>query len=432
MDNGCKNQPMTLYLAYKLALRNQDVAMATEYIEKLGKSASQDPKYLYACCLEAQNYSAKICTLTALKLLAEKYHFIKDSELHFPALLRSIIRVQISLLDEKYQLEADPDVVVDDICMTFESGKHSTKRHGLGQSQTNNYVVAKLLGTDPRGSNGSKIFTVLELNWFSKNAYNLGIKHTSKWTLRSISRLLDACASIIQYYPNDLPSQEMGDICLRAMFCHFLVATTHIALARPEDNIETQLQDYLVARKHIQAFEARFERLPQVDDDCHTDLAAKLSKLMIFDFEAAIHLKAWDDLGTVTRKAAGSKDLKVLQALADSLLRAQAPTQGLLSKVCQTKKILTSLVTYSVLKIIINEIFMLEKFDTHKLAKYMRCLVRITISDSSLALKVIEHVCDTVKQAAEASSRFGCTETRHQLTPSRPQIRSRMSNSSGL
>lgn len=61
-------------------------------------------------------------------------------------------------------------------------------------------------------------------------------------------------------------------------------------------------------------------------------------------------------------------------------------------------------VKYSSLRIIINEIFKIEHFDNVKLAKYMRCLLQITISDSNLAASLIEDICGMIKQSAEVST----------------------------
>jgi hypothetical protein len=187
-------------------------------------------------------------------------------------------------------------------------------------------TVVTLLRRDQRDQSGSKLLSLAELNWFCKNAYNLGLKHTESWGLRHIIRLLHACTSIIQFYPKDLPAQERGDLSLREMFCHFMIATAYTALARSEDNTEVQLQDYLTMRKHVRGFEAELEaRLPNLDEECKTDLESKLGVLQVFDFEAAVNLRNWDDLAALARKAEVYHNLTTLQAMADCMLRSQSP-----------------------------------------------------------------------------------------------------------
>jgi hypothetical protein len=142
--------------------------------------------------------------------------------------------------------------------------------------------------------------------------------------------MLRVCISIIGHYPKDLPGQEAIDLSLRGMFCNFMIATAFISLARSEDNVETELQDYLTSRKHTKAFDDELEaRLPDLDEDCKRDLQSKLTVLLMFDFEAAVSLKSWDDLSTTVRKAQTCKDLNGLQTMADCILRAQGlPVQG--------------------------------------------------------------------------------------------------------
>lgn len=55
------------------------------------------------------------------------------------------------------------------------------------------------------------------------------------------------------------------------------------------------------------------------------------------------------------------------------------------------------------MRTIINEIFKIERFDNGKLARYMRCLLKITISDRELSSGLIKEICEMVKQAAAVS-----------------------------
>ncbi|KAI1210704.1 uncharacterized protein F4807DRAFT_56418 [Annulohypoxylon truncatum] len=59
-------------------------------------------------------------------------------------------------------------------------------------------------------------------------------------------------------------------------------------------------------------------------------------------------------------------------------------------------------VLYSTLRKIINYIFSLERFDSEKLAKYLRCLLKATLaSDPEFPLKIMEDICRLVKQCAD-------------------------------
>jgi hypothetical protein len=171
---------------------------------------------------------------------------------------------------------------------------------------------------------------VRELDWFSKNSYNLAIKNLSIWSPRHSLRMLTCCIAFIDHYPKDISDQVSDDLCLRKMFCEFSATTALLGLARGEDNIEVQLQDYLNLRKHADSFDALLqEKLGKLGEVAEEDLMRKLSILIAFDFEAACHLKAWDDLFEVITKADCCKSHRVYELMADCILCSQAPTQGL-------------------------------------------------------------------------------------------------------
>lgn len=274
MSESAKREPMTLYLAYKLALRSGDREMASDCLKRISEASSSDPQYLYACCIDAQEAEDKRCAIEALQHLIQISEYTSLGAVHLPALLRVVIRLEASLLYSQDQDEADRHILIDDICQVFE-------------------CVVAAIQRDPRDEQGHKLFTVEELDWFCKNAYNLSLKNIHVWQPRQTARMFQYCLSFISQYPRDIPVQAAEDLSLRAMFCHFLTATAHIALARSEDNIETQLQDYLATRNHVKSFDEALEaRLGNLDEVSKDDLRMKLSTLLLFDFEAAICLKS--------------------------------------------------------------------------------------------------------------------------------------------
>lgn len=174
------------------------------------------------------------------------------------------------------------------------------------------------------------VWTVLELDWFSKNSYNLAIKNLSIWTPRHSLRMLLCCIAFIDHYPKDMGEPTSNDLWLRKMFCEFSSATALVALARGEDVVETQLQDYLDLRKHVESFDSLLqEKLDTLDEGPRQDLLQKLAVLLSFDFEAACQLKAWDSLGEVILKAVCCNEPRVYEIMADCILSSQAPTEGL-------------------------------------------------------------------------------------------------------
>jgi hypothetical protein len=174
------------------------------------------------------------------------------------------------------------------------------------------------------------LWTVSELDWFSKNSYNLAITHVSTWRPRCLLRMLLCCIAFIDHFPTDISAQVVEDLTLRKMFCEFSAATALVALARGEDLIETQLQDYLNVRKHVNLFDTLLEeKMNKLDPVAKQDILQKLAVLLGFDFEAACHLKHWKDIGEVIMKANICKNARVFEVMADCILSSQAPTHGM-------------------------------------------------------------------------------------------------------
>lgn len=189
--------------------------------------------------------------------------------------------------------------------------------------------VNNAIQRDPKDASGKKLFDVNELEWFCQNSYNLGLKHADTWDLRHIVTILTCSLNIINHFPEDVPSQVAVDLSLKSIFCNFLIACALVALARAQDNVEQQLQDYLVMRGHISAFDTALqEQLQMLDEVSTKDLLNKLSMLLVFDFEGAACLKQWEDLGQIVLKASTCKCLETFQAMGDCLLRAKPPVQG--------------------------------------------------------------------------------------------------------
>lgn len=123
MDSSAKREPMTMYLAYKLALRSGDRVMASDCLKHFSEISSKDSPYLYACCIDAQEAEDKLCAVEALQHLIEKYEYSSPDAVHLPALLRMIIRLETSLLNEQDKSGDDLQLLVDDICQAFEGGE---------------------------------------------------------------------------------------------------------------------------------------------------------------------------------------------------------------------------------------------------------------------------------------------------------------------
>lgn len=171
---------------------------------------------------------------------------------------------------------------------------------------------------------------MFELHWFRKNAYNLGVLKCESWEVPYTIRIFKACLAFSHFYPKDLPESDGSEIAIMAMRCHFVVSSALISLARTEDKVDEQLQYYLEARRHIREFDAMLETRFDTtqDESVIIDLMAKLSTLLVFDFEAAAALKNWDSLNEIVRKAKTCRDEVTYKAMGDCMLRSRAPAKG--------------------------------------------------------------------------------------------------------
>ncbi|KAK1544778.1 hypothetical protein CPAR01_02280 [Colletotrichum paranaense] len=344
MSETAQNEPMTRYLMYKAALRSSDQELAAQCLERVALSAPEDPNFLYACVLEAQQAGDKVCAMQAMKQLVEKFEFSETSPIHLPALLRCNIRLAVSIA-ESVKGARERQGTVEEVLVLFEGAVEAIQR-GL------------------RDKDGNRLFTVKELDWFCQNAYNLGLKHSDSWDVKHLIRLYNSCLAIAKHYPEDLPAEAASDLAFRTMFCEFIAAAALVSLARTEDNVEQQLQHYLIMRRHVVAYNAALEK--QMSDGLDTrlksDLTAKLATLMVFDFEAAMALKKTDELGFIIRTAVTCRDE-------------------------------------------------LEKMKGDRLAKYIRCMFHAVLPlDAALGQRLMKQAVDVARDSRKSQHPFPAEE----------------------
>ncbi|RGP64107.1 transcription factor [Fusarium longipes] len=232
----------------------------------------------------------------------------------------------------------------------------------------------------------------------------LSASHFLLYALMCAIRLIHLIETPQDEYTEDIPElaedscllferDDDADIRLMAARCHFVVAAALISQARTEDNLDEQLQQYLEARYHILEFDTFFNDHVRNDprSSIYPDLLMKMSRLFVFDFESAVCLKSWDDLSQIVRKATICKDERIYKAMADCLLRSEASGN----------------VLYRTMRLIINEIYLLEEFDNKRLAKYLRCLFKAILPlDDGLALQVTEQAAKLAREGSQVQTPF--------------------------
>lgn len=134
-------------------------------------------------------------------------------------------------------------------------------------------------------------------------------------------------------FPTDVAVEMATDLSLRTIFCNFLISSALVALARSEDSLEQQLQDYLILRRHVLAVDREISAhvdSKDIDEVSTQDLLQKLAQLLAFDFEAAVALKQYQELSEIVLKARQCQNAEALKGMADCALRANMPSEGTL------------------------------------------------------------------------------------------------------
>ncbi|KAM0261936.1 hypothetical protein ACHAQJ_001939 [Trichoderma viride] len=399
MSENVKNHILTRYLTFKISLIDWDHELGCESIEHLSKlsDSSQGRDVLYACIREAQQAGDKLCALAALQAIIRSWKDNEATPSNLTSILRCSIRL-IQLIEEKNdasEIHSHNMAYTNDICCLFEKGNYEDMFSKMYANVVD--IAAEHASQDPQDDEGNKIFTVPELHWFRKNAYSLGVLRCEIWEVIHTIRIFKACLAFSGFYPKDLPASDATEIALMAMRCHFVVAAALISLARTEDRVEEQLQYYLESRRHIGEFDSLLEIdvNTALDEKTLKDLIAKLSTLFVFDFEAVTALRNWDSLNEIVRKAKMCRDEVMYKAMGDCMLRSKAPGN----------------VMFSTMRLIINEIFELGKFDYEKLTKYIRCMFQAILgSDDISALQLIDQALQIAHEAKEVGNKLPSAE----------------------
>lgn len=274
MPKNMQDESLTRYLCFKLALRSKDVDFATESLRLIVKSADRTPNLLFACVLDAQQSDLRQMATSALLSVLDR----RSPGIHLPSLLRCTVRLLISEVEARAR---SLDEIMREVGHVFKTAAANTK--DLRQGSDEQWRA--------------------EIQWWSKNAYNLALQFCGEMHPEQLTDLLQACTKFLSCYPIDGSLMLPKDINRRQMLCHFLCATAQLVLGRanPED-IASSLQCYVRVRQHIATFQALASDHNPItgnDDDDDSDSQAMLARafeLLKFDLEAILKLQQWDQL----------------------------------------------------------------------------------------------------------------------------------------
>ena len=373
MSTSNKRDPSTQYLLYKVALRYQDPELATECLDTICNISAKDATLLYACVLEAQQTGDQSQMVNSLQRILQKYNYNAPNEAHLPALLRCTARL---LIREVETPSSQVGNAIDEICKLFEAAADQAKTS--------------------RQDATTDVFSLAELDWFSRNSYNLALKVCTSWDPGQTLRLVQSCFKFIDLYPATTDAGVVADLSLRRLFCAFLCGSLLIVLARNEDRVEEQLQHYLNLRKVVDDFRKHAkDQISRLEGGAKDDLRRKYSGLLAFDYEAAARLKAWGSLDPILKETQEHGDPEMYEILADITLSFEAPSEIMITTLQQ----------------IINITWQYDNNNIDKLARWIRCLFTLALtSDLETAGQVVNQVATIAETSRKQSMKYPAEE----------------------
>ncbi|KAL8919345.1 MAG: hypothetical protein Q9208_006844 [Pyrenodesmia sp. 3 TL-2023] len=174
MSKTTQDDPPTQYLLYKVALRCHDIDLATGCLDGISKIREDDSSLLYACVLEAQKSGNRLQVVRALSAVHNSSTRAITPGLHLPTLLRLIARLLLEELDSQQAPELES---IDELCKVFEGAAAAAQ---AWQQDTST----------------ADAFSPAELDWFSRNSFNLALKMCTTWKAEATLRIVQACSTV--------------------------------------------------------------------------------------------------------------------------------------------------------------------------------------------------------------------------------------------
>lgn len=377
IPTATQNESITRYLAFKVAVRSNDHQLAIDSLNIVTKNASTDPKYLYACVLEAQQSENRCLALAALQSLLDK----QPPGTYFPSLLRCTARLLFSELESQGWEKGD---AISEVVQLFER-------------------AARHMQTFRSGSDDQ---WRADIQWWSKNAYNLSLKLCADIHPDLLVRLLGVCVCFLECYPDNNELMHKEDIGHRKALCHFLSASALIVLARASEELtEYGLQCYLRVRREVASFVRCADPLIAEAGQSHSaniaDLHARKFELLKFDLECVLRLQQWDHLDQALDAFFAFKDSDRWDGLADLLIITQEHFASQRSDAKTTKRIT------ELLERCVNATWKKDK-DLVKMARWLRLAFSIHLQnhdeDAGLALKIVQQAAWIAKRGFDGDS----------------------------
>ncbi|KAG6024974.1 hypothetical protein E4U19_003439 [Claviceps sp. Clav32 group G5] len=358
---------------------DDDRELGCQSLQKLASTTDvhRGQELLYASLSQAGHGPDRELILSILKHLSLSCHESGAETVNLPLLLRCAIRILRMAERDQYGRMQDVNEadLASDTCSLFE-------------------IAAESAVSDAESNRVNRRFPVQELDWFRRNAYNLGILTSSEWQPPYTARILNSCIALTECYPADdaLSQTTAVDLALTTLRCHFVIAVSLLKQARTEEDASSHVQHYQELRHHVAEYDATLHRKRLAFDvHTHDDLTMKYTTLLVYDFEAAMQLSRFTELRGIIDRQKPYGNVQAYKTMGDMLLQSSnTPPEVLLTT----------------LKHLINEIHTLEAFNAAKLAKYLRCLFHVLLPrNDALALSILDHFAQLSLEAKAVNTK---------------------------
>jgi hypothetical protein len=361
-----QNESITRYLAYKLALKSNDIRLAGECLESLVKHVDREPRYLYACVLEAQQSGNRAMAVAAFQALINQ----PPNGVQLPALFRCTARLLMEEVGDQSQAKAE---ATSELVHLFETASANTKVFRQGSEEQ----------------------WRAEIQWWSKNSFNIALQQCTEMQPQHLVRLLRACNKFLACYPDDSGLMHRDDVIQRKQICHFLCASAFIVLGRIADDGQQQLQHYLEVQREANAFLQSWQ--PPHHQAADAELCrARALEVLRYNVESVFKLEQWDKLDAALAACLNFQGSARWDTLADLVMVICDQTSRLAIDSSVTAKV------PELLQKIINETWSKDK-DILKLARWLRFTFSVGLSDvnGGISVKLVEQAAVLARRGTE-------------------------------
>ncbi|KAL2872744.1 uncharacterized protein BJX67DRAFT_376535 [Aspergillus lucknowensis] len=312
IPENCKSCPLTLYLLYRLALFAGDTSIGTVIRPPTQFIAANPPEanihlqtlcrsgdgteYIWSCVEDALQLDKTDIAVKELDELISILDSNSSGNLHISQLLQYMIWV----VYEKY-IKRQKESVLTHVESLFESALN----------------VA-----------GKGLLSSAEIHWLSFKSYSIALDIYESVTAQRVIRFLKVSQKFMELSEKEPGAELDASSVDHNLRCDFLQAIPLIKEARSKGKPSTKASYYTEARQAIKQFQAHIkvtnsDSTPEPHPGTWVD---KYRIMLSFDFEAAVFLRQWEDLGNILEASKPIVDINLSSIFLDCILRSGAPS----------------------------------------------------------------------------------------------------------